>query len=58
MASFIESRDTRKKIENYSYNLTSNIGKGYSSIVYKGKNDLTSIKFYIQIKMLLSKLLT
>ena len=30
---------SRKKIENYSYNLQDSIGKGYSSIVYKGRND-------------------
>lgn len=29
---------TRKKIENYSYGLNDVIGKGYSSQVYKGKN--------------------
>jgi hypothetical protein len=30
---------TRKKIENYSYGLNDVIGKGYSSQVYKGRND-------------------
>lgn len=35
-----------KKIENYSYALTDEIGLGYSSHVYKGKNDLTSISFH------------
>lgn len=30
---------TRKKIENYSYGLNDVIGKGYSSHVYKGRND-------------------
>lgn len=30
---------TRKKIENYSYGLSDVIGKGYSSQVYKGRND-------------------
>lgn len=30
---------TRKKIENFSYGLNDNIGKGYSSQVYKGRND-------------------
>lgn len=30
---------TRKKIENYSYGLNDAIGKGYSSQVYKGRND-------------------
>jgi hypothetical protein len=31
-----------KKIKNYSYNLADRIGKGFSSIVYKGINDTTS----------------
>jgi hypothetical protein len=30
---------TRKKIENYSYGLNDVIGKGYSSQVYRGRND-------------------
>lgn len=30
---------TRKKIEGYSYGLNDVIGKGYSSHVYKGRND-------------------
>jgi hypothetical protein len=30
---------TRKKIENYSYGLSDVIGKGYSSQVFKGRND-------------------
>jgi len=29
----------RKKIEQYSYGLTDSIGKGYSSVVYIGRND-------------------
>jgi hypothetical protein len=32
-----------KKIENYSYALTDEIGLGFSSRVYRGKNDLNSI---------------
>ena len=32
-----------KKIENYSYALSDEIGLGYSSHVYRGKNDLTSL---------------
>jgi hypothetical protein len=32
----------RKKIENYSFCLGDKIGRGYSSTVYKGRNDLTS----------------
>jgi hypothetical protein len=31
----------RKKIENFSFLLSDSIGKGYSSTVYKGLNDLT-----------------
>lgn len=34
--------EVRKKIENYSFSLTDRIGKGYTSIVYKGRNDITS----------------
>lgn len=33
---------TRKKLENYSYPLEDIIGKGYSSQVFKGRNDITS----------------
>ena len=46
---------TRKKIENYSYGLGDGIGKGYSSQVYKGRNDdsaeLVAVKV-IDLKML------
>ena len=46
---------SRKKIENYSYALADIIGKGYSSQVYKGRNDNTmepvAIKV-IDLKML------
>lgn len=31
-----------KTIEQYSYKTFDTIGKGYSSLVYKGKNDQTS----------------
>lgn len=34
-----------KKIKDYSYNPADRIGKGFSSIVYKGINDNTSNKF-------------
>jgi hypothetical protein len=34
-----------KKIKDYSYNPVDRIGKGFSSIVYKGINDNTSNKF-------------
>lgn len=33
---------TRKKLENYSYPLEDVIGKGYSSQVFKGRNDITN----------------
>lgn len=36
------STGSRKKIEQYSYCLGDKIGKGYSSIVYRGRNDDTS----------------
>lgn len=35
----------RKKIEHYSYGLSDRIGKGYSSVVYRGRNDQTSKSF-------------
>ena len=38
-----ENTSTRKKLEDYSYCLAHNIGKGYSSQVYRGRNDLTGI---------------
>ncbi|CAD8070866.1 unnamed protein product [Paramecium sonneborni] len=34
--------NARKVIENFSYALTDAIGKGFSSIVYKGRNDQTN----------------
>jgi hypothetical protein len=42
MNSSINSTNINKKIKNYSYNLVDRIGKGFSSIVYKGINDTTS----------------
>lgn len=33
-----------KKIKNYSYNPLDSIGKGFSSVVYRGMNDDTSKK--------------
>lgn len=32
----------RKRIEHYSYALNDEIGRGYSSCVYRGKDDRTS----------------
>jgi serine/threonine protein kinase len=40
---------TRKKIENYSYGLNDVIGKGYSSQVYKGRNDETSESVAVKV---------
>jgi hypothetical protein len=40
--SSINTANINKKIKNYSYNLADRIGKGFSSIVYKGINDTTS----------------
>lgn len=35
---FYSNNDLRKKIEDYSYGLKDIIGKGFSSVVYKGIN--------------------
>jgi len=35
------NNDLRKKIEDYSYGLKDMIGKGFSSVVYRGTNDKT-----------------
>ena len=45
----------RKRLDQYSYSPSNNIGKGYSSYVYKGRNDLTGTSPYIQMKPLPSK---
>lgn len=42
-----QTQYTRKKIENYSYGLNDVIGKGYSSQVYKGRNDNTGNHFIL-----------
>ena len=34
--------NNRKNIKDYSYSQADRIGKGFSSIVYKGTNDITS----------------
>ena len=39
---------SKKKIGNFSYSASDKIGKGFSSVVYKGINDATSI-IYIYI---------
>lgn len=36
------SSNSRKKIKDYSYGYMDRIGKGFSSVVYKGTNDVTS----------------
>lgn len=38
----------RKKISDFSFLPQDKIGRGYSSIVYKGLNDLTSKKIIIK----------
>lgn len=49
------STGSRKKIEQYSYCLTDKIGKGYSSIVYRGRND-DSGKLFILLVLMASSL--
>ncbi len=41
---------TRKKIKHFSYSPYDKIGKGFSSIVYRGTNDTTSTPPPTQIK--------
>lgn len=50
-----ESTGVRKKLEDYSYLLNNNIGKGYSSQVFKGRNDITGTPPLIQMKQLQSR---
>jgi hypothetical protein len=45
-----QERGERKMIKNYSYGLNDKIGKGYSSIVYKGRNDITGKKLTWYLK--------
>lgn len=40
--------DLRKKIECYSYRLGDRIGKGYSSVVYRGHHDESSTRAHLQ----------
>ena len=35
--------NAKKKIKHFSYQSTDRIGKGFSSVVYRGTNDNTSI---------------
>ena len=39
----------RKRIENYSYNLEDQVGKGFSSFVYRGTNDSTGQSVAIKV---------
>ena len=45
-----ENTGGRKKVENYSYCLNHNIGKGHSSQVFRGRNDTTGLPFLTQMK--------
>jgi hypothetical protein len=45
-----DSGAVRKKLEDYSYLLNENIGKGYSSQVFKGRNDVTGKSGVTQMK--------
>ena len=41
--------DLRKKIEDYSYGLRDIIGRGFSSVVYRGSNDRLREKVAIKV---------
>lgn len=43
------SNDMRKKIEDYSYGLKDIIGRGFSSVVYRGTYDKTKEKVAIKV---------
>ena len=45
----------RKKIKHFSYSSSDRIGKGYSSVVYRGKNDQTGKLGSTQMKLLPSR---
>lgn len=45
----------RRKIKHFSFSEADRIGKGYSSIVYKATNDLTSTARSTQMKPWLSR---
>ena len=40
--SSLSGSSNRRKIKDFSYNHMDRIGKGFSSVVYRGTNDLTS----------------
>lgn len=50
-----DSGAVRKKLEDYSYLLNENIGKGYSSQVFRGRNDVTGKHVLTQIRSWLSR---
>ena len=41
------SANNKKKIKHFSYSESDKIGKGYSSIVYKGTNTTTSMDTFM-----------
>jgi serine/threonine-protein kinase ULK2 len=43
------NNDLRKKIEDYSYGLKDVIGRGFSSVVYRGTNDKTKEKVAVKV---------
>lgn len=45
-----QAQGGRKKIKHFSYSEGDRIGKGYSSIVYKATNELTSTASATQMK--------
>ena len=50
-----QAQGGRKKIKHFSYSEGDRIGKGYSSIVYKATNELTSTASATQMKQSQSK---
>jgi SNF-related kinase len=45
----LANNDLRKKIEDYSYGLKDIIGRGFSSVVYRGSDDRTKEKMGIKV---------
>ena len=43
-------RQQTKKVKHFSYNTEDKIGKGYSSVVYRGINDITSRVYISQMR--------
>jgi serine/threonine-protein kinase ULK2 len=41
--------DLRKKIEDYSYGLKDVIGRGFSSVVYRGTNDKSKERVAVKV---------